>query len=132
LIEVLVVIAVISILASLVAPMVFNNVSDARSSTARSQIEIFGMALDAFRLDYGRYPTSEEGLGMLRTTPEGDAGLRWRGPYLRREVPTDPWDRPYAYVSPGQINPTAYDLFSLGRDGEQGGEGEDADIESWR
>jgi general secretion pathway protein G len=129
---VLVVIAVISILASLVAPMVFNNVSDARSSTARSQIEIFAMALDAFRLDYGRYPTTEEGLAMLRTAPEGDAGLRWRGPYLRREVPVDPWDRPYRYVSPGEVNPSEYDLFSLGRDGERGGDGEDADIESWR
>lgn len=132
LIEVLVVIAVISILASLVSPMVFNNVGDARASTARSQIEIFAMALDAFRLDYGRYPTTEEGLSTLRDAPEGDAGLRWRGPYLRREVPADPWERPYVYVSPGSVNPATYDLLSLGRDGEEGGEGEDADIESWR
>lgn len=132
LIEILVVIAVISILASIVSPMVFRNVGDANVSTARAQIEIFGMALDAYRLDNGRYPTSEEGLRVLRESPEGEAGDRWRGPYLRKDVPLDPWGRPYVYVSPGEVNPDSYDLLSLGRDGEPDGDGEDSDIESWR
>lgn len=132
LIEVLVVIAVVAILASLVSPMVFNNVGDARIGTARAQIEIFAMALDAYRLDNGRYPTTEEGLSALTRQPEAEAGLRWRGPYLRKQEPLDPWDRPYVYVSPGDVNPTAYDLISFGRDGAPGGDDEDADIESWR
>lgn len=132
LIEILVVIAVVSILASLVSPMVFRNVGDAKTSTARAQIEIFALALDSFRLDNDRYPTTEEGLSALRQSPDGPISSSWRGPYLRKEVPTDPWNRPYVYRSPGTVNPGSYDLLSLGRDGEEGGEGEDADIESWR
>jgi general secretion pathway protein G len=132
LIEILVVIAVISILASLVSPMVFRNVGDARMSTAEAQIEILSLALDAFRLDVGRYPTTEEGLHVLRDIAPQDSLPGWRGPYLRREVPLDPWDRPYVYVSPGNANPDLYDLLTLGRDGDAGGDGEDADVESWR
>lgn len=131
LIEVLVVIVVIAVLASLVSPMVFRNVGDAKHAAARSQIEIFALALDSYRLDHDRYPSSDEGLQVLRVRPSTDA-TRWRGPYLRREVPTDPWGRPYLYRSPGVINPDSYDLLSLGRDGEPGGEGEDSDVESWR
>lgn len=132
LIEILVVIAVVSILASLVSPMVFRNVGDAKVSTARAQIEIFALALDAFRLDNDRYPTTEEGLSALRRPPAGETDSSWRGPYLRKEIPLDPWNRPYVYRSPGTVNPDSYDLLSLGRDGEEGGQGEDADIESWR
>jgi general secretion pathway protein G len=132
LIEVIVVIAVITVLASLVSPMVFRNVGDAKHAAARAQVEIFALALDAYRLDNDRYPGTELGLSALRTQPEGEAGLHWRGPYLRKELPLDPWDRPYVYRSPGEVNQSSYDLLSLGRDGEVGGEGEDADIESWR
>ncbi len=131
LIEIIVVIAVVAILASLVSPMVFRNVSDAKVSAARAQIEIFALALDAFRLDNDRYPTTDEGLSVLRTAP-GDSIPRWRGPYLRKQVPLDPWGHGYVYLSPGAVNPSSYDLTSLGRDGTSGGEGEDADIDSWR
>lgn len=131
LIEIIVVIAVVAVLASLVSPMVFRNVGDAKRTAARAQIEIFALALESYRLDTDRYPTSEQGLAALRTAP-GDAGSTWRGPYLRKEVPPDPWGHPYVYRSPGEVNPESYDLLSLGRDGEPGGEGEDEDIESWR
>ena len=132
LIEIIVVIAVISILASLVSPMVFRNVGDAQSSTAKAQIEIFALALDAFRLDVGRYPTTAEGLSVLRELGTEDSIPGWRGPYLRRAVPDDPWKRPYVYASPGLQNPRSYDLLSLGRDGQEAGEQEDADITSWQ
>jgi general secretion pathway protein G len=128
----IVVIVVIAVLASLVGPMVFGNVTDAKIQAARTQIEMFGLALDAYRLDNDRYPTTEQGLAALRTEPTSDpAPRRWRGPYLRKEVPLDPWGRPYLYRAPGVANPTSYDLYSLGRDGQPGGDGEDADITSW-
>lgn len=130
LIEILVVIAVIAVLATLVAPEVFKHLGSARESTARSQVEMLGAALDAYRLDLGRYPTTQEGLAALRQAPAG-AGARWRGPYLRKEVPPDPWGNPYEFRSPGTVNPRNYDLLSLGADGKPGGEGEDADIRSW-
>ena len=132
LIEILVVIAVVSILASLVSPMVFRNVGDAKITAARAQIEIFALALDAYRLDNDAYPTSAVGLEALRIEPAASIARGWRGPYLRKDVPHDPWDRPYVYRSPGVVNAHAYDLLSLGRDGTEGGEGEDADIVSWQ
>ncbi|HZH42410.1 MAG TPA: type II secretion system major pseudopilin GspG [Gemmatimonadales bacterium] len=132
LIELLVVITVIAILAGLVAPLVFRNVGDAKVSAARAQIELFGLALDAYRLDNDYYPSSTQGLAALRTLPAGDPAARnWRGPYLKKEIPLDPWGRAYVYVSPGLVNPSAYDLVSYGRDGQPGGTGEDADITSW-
>jgi len=132
LIELLVVIAIIATLAAVVAPQIFRNVGDAKASAAKSQIEIFGLALDSYRLDNDAYPSSDQGLAALRTQPMiGDLPRNWRGPYLRKTVPFDPWGRPYLFVSPGKENPASYDLFSLGRDGKIGGEGEDADITSW-
>ena len=133
LIEMLVVIAVIAVLAAVVSPMVFRNVGDAKSTAARAQIETFGLALDAYRLDNDYYPSTAQGLAALMRRPEGNPPARgWRGPYLRREVPLDPWDRAYLYRSPGDSSPASFDLYSLGRDGQSGGEGEDADIVSWR
>lgn len=132
LIEILVVIAVIAILASLVAPNVFQHVGTARSTTARSQLEMLATALDAYRLDTGRYPTSAQGLAALVTLPAADPPATWRGPYLRRAVPVDPWGHPYVYVAPGDVNPNGYDLLSYGADGRAGGEGEDADILGWQ
>jgi general secretion pathway protein G len=132
LIEMLVIVAIIAVLAAVVAPEVFRNVGDANSSAARSQIELLGTALDNYRLDNHAYPSTDQGLAALRTEPAtGERPPRWRGPYLRRAIPDDPWGRPYVYVSPGRINPDSYDLYSLGRDGREGGEGEDADITSW-
>ena len=132
LIEMIVVIVVIAVLASLVGPMVFGNVADAKVQGAKAQIEMFGLALDAYRLDNDRYPSSQQGLAALRAAPATDpAPRRWRGPYLRKEVPDDPWGRPYLYREPGSANPNSYDLYSLGRDGQPGGAGEDADQTSW-
>jgi general secretion pathway protein G len=132
LIELLVVIAIIATLAGVVAPAIFRNVGDAKADAAKSQLEIFALALDSYRVDNDAYPTSEQGLVTLRTMPTvGDPPRNWRGPYLRKVVPNDPWGRPYVYMSPGKENPTTYDLYTLGRDGKVGGEGEDADLTSW-
>lgn len=132
LIEILVVITVIAILASLVTPMVFRNVGDAKASTTRAQVEIFGLALDTYRLDNDFYPSTAQGLEALRTLPSGEPAARnWRGPYLKKLVPLDPYDRLYVYRSPGEANPEGYDLLSFGRDGQPGGTGEDADVTSW-
>ena len=132
LIEMLVVLLVISVLAGLVGPMVFRNVGDAKHQGARAQIELLGLALDAYRLDNGRYPTTEQALAALWQAPTvAPLPSRWRGPYTRKGIPLDPWDRPYVYRAPGEQMPESYDLLSYGRDGTAGGTGEDADILSW-
>jgi general secretion pathway protein G len=128
LIELLVVIIIIGILAALVGPRLFGKVGAAKLKAAKAQVEMFGTALDTFRLDVGRYPTSEEGLKALREKPSG--AERWDGPYLPKEIPSDPWGRPYVYQSPG--NHGEYDLMSYGADGVEGGEGENQDAVSWR
>jgi len=123
LIELLVVIVVIGVLASLVAPSVFQHVGAAKDATARSQIEMLGAALDAYRLDNGRYPTGQQGLDALWTAPTADPRpSKWRGPYTRKAIPLDPWDHPYG----------GYDLLSYGADGKAGGDGDAADITSWQ
>lgn len=132
LIEILVVIVVIAILATLVAPNIFQHVGAAKDATAKSQIEMLTAALDAYRLDNGHYPSTEQGLNALWEKPTIDPPTNWRAPYLRKPVPNDPWGRPYVYYFPGQVNPTGFDLLSYGADGKPGGEGEDADIVSWK
>ena len=132
LIEVLVVIVVIAVLATFVAPRLFRNVNDARVATAKAQIESFGTALDGYRLDNGRYPTTTQGLSALWQKPIIDPPVSWTEPYLRKPVPNDPWGRPYLYSAPGKINPTSYDLLTYGADGQPGGEGENADVSSWK
>lgn len=136
LIELLVVVAIIATLAAVVAPSIFRNVGDAKSASARTQLEVFALALSQYRLDNGTLPTTEQGLSALRlqpSTPDADGNLpaNWRGPYLSRVVPLDPWGRSYVYHAPGVANADAYDLYTLGRDGRAGGEGEDADLTSW-
>ncbi len=132
LIEILVVIAVISLLAALVAPNVFRHVGTAKDAAAKSQVEMLGAALDAYRLDNGRYPTSEQGLQALWEEPSSDPRPNnWKGPYLRKPVPNDPWGNPYSYLCPGDNSPQGYDLVSFGADGKAGGEGEDTDITNW-
>lgn len=129
LLEIIVVIIVLALLAGLVAPQIFGRVSEARGTTARTQIELIGTALDNYRLDNGAYPVTEQGLAALREKPtRAPVPANWRGPYLRKDVPNDPWGRPYLYRFPGERNATAFDLSSLGRDGKPGGSGEDADI----
>jgi general secretion pathway protein G len=133
LVEILVVIIVIALLATLVAPNVFRHVGRAKDTTARAQVELLSAAVEAYRLDNDRFPTTEQGLAALRTPPTLEPRPRaWRGPYLRREVPVDPWGRPYIYRSPGTVNREGYDLLTLGRDGQEGGEDEDADVMSWK
>ena len=136
LIELLVVIAIIAVLAGVVAPEVLRNAGDAKGQAARSQVEMFALALDAYRLDNDDYPSTEQGLAALRAMPviggrEGEPPKNWRGPYLRRVVPDDPWGKPYVYVAPGRVNSASYDPYTLGRDGKLGGEGEYADVTSW-
>ncbi|HTI63793.1 MAG TPA: type II secretion system major pseudopilin GspG [Gemmatimonadaceae bacterium] len=131
LIELLVTLAIIATLAAIVAPSLFGNVSDARQKTAKSQIQILSLALDTYRLDCDTVPTTEQGLEALRSLPVSDPPANWKGPYLRQLVPLDPWGRPYVYVSPGLANPASYDLYTLGKDGKPGGDGESADVTSW-
>ena len=129
LLEVLVVLVVIALLAALVAPQILGRVSQARGTAATAQMELLGTALDSYRLDTGRYPTTEQGLRALRERPtRAPLPTGWRGPYLRKDVPMDPWGRAYEYRSPGRRNPDGFDLVTLGRDGASGGEGEDADL----
>ena len=128
LIEILVVIIIIGMLAALVGPRLFGKVSMAKQKTAKAQIELFGTALDAFRLDVGKYPTTEEGLKALREKPSGAEG--WQGPYLPKEIPLDPWNNAYIYKCPGEHG--EYDLISHGLDRVEGGEGENQDVVSWK
>lgn len=130
LIEMLVVLAIIGTLAMLVGPAVFRNVGDANAIAARSQIDALTVALESMRLDSRAYPTTAQGLTSLQERP-AEPMPGWRGPYLRKNVPPDPWGRPYVYLFPGVRNPDSFDLYSLGRDGIAGGSGEDADITSW-
>jgi general secretion pathway protein G len=126
LIELLIVMIILGLLAALVAPKLFQKVGSSKQKAAKAQIALFESALDAFRLDVGRYPTTEEGLQALVKNP----GLpKWDGPYLPKGVPKDPWGNDYVYKCPGEHG--EYDLYSLGADGKEGGEGENADIVSW-
>ncbi len=127
LIELLVVVIILGLLASLVAPKFFGKLGASKQKIAKAQIENFGAALDEFRLDNGRYPTTAEGLAALREAPDGME--KWAGPYLPKAIPKDPWGHEYVYRSPGEHGD--YDLESYGQDGEPGGEGENTDIVSW-
>lgn len=128
LIELIAVVFIIGMLAALVSPSFFGKVEQSRMKAAQAQIELFGAALDQFRLDVGRYPTTSEGLAALRA---GSAGSdRWRGPYLRKEIPKDPWGREFVYMSPGEHE--EYEIISHGADGSSGGEGDSGDIVSWK
>lgn len=126
LVEIIVVMVMIALLASLVGPRLFSKVGKGKQSAAKAQIELLGQALDLFRLDISRYPTTQEGLNALVVNP----GLEnWDGPYPKKGIPNDPWGKPYHYLSPGTHG--EYELFCYGRDGSPGGEGEDKDVSSW-
>jgi len=128
LIEMMVVMVIIGLLVALVGPNFIRQGEKAKLKAARAQIEMLGTALDTFRLDVGRYPTSQEGLAALRQRPFGID--RWDGPYLKKDIPKDPWDRPYLYRAPGEGS-RPYDLLSYGADGAPGGDGDNRDITSW-
>jgi general secretion pathway protein G len=126
LVELIVVMVILGMLAALVAPKFFGKIGKGKQSAVKTQIELLGQALDTFRLDTGRYPTTAEGLEALLTDPGVN---NWDGPYLKKAIPNDPWGRPYHFESPG--NHGDYDLYSLGADGSPGGEGENKDVNSW-
>ena len=127
LIELLIVVIILGVLAGLVGPRLFGRVGQSRQAAARVQIELLGAALDQFKLDVGRYPNSQEGLQALQQSPGNAPG--WEGPYLKKDIPRDPWGSPYQYKSPGEHG--EYDIASLGSDGAAGGEGEASDVTSW-
>jgi general secretion pathway protein G len=129
LIELIVVIVILGLLAGLVVPRLFKHVGQAKIATAKAQIAAFQTALGAYKLDTGKFPTTEEALQALRTAPPGVRN--WNGPYLPKDIPLDPWGNPYVYKYPGDHGDEP-DIVSYGADGRPGGEGEDADVLSWK
>jgi general secretion pathway protein G len=127
LLELLVVIVIIGLLAGYVAPRYFSQVGKSEIQVARAQIDAFDKALDQYRLDMRRYPSTEQGLAALVKKPLNEPN--WAGPYLKKDVPLDPWGKPYVYKVPGAKG--EYDLLSYGRDGQPGGTGENADIANY-
>ncbi len=128
LIEMLIVMVILGLLAALVGPRMFGKVEKSKQKAAKAQITLFEMAIDAYRLDVGRYPSSEMGLQALRSKPEGIE--KWDGPYLPKQIPLDPWGNPYDYRSPGEHGD--YDILSYGQDKSPGGEKNNQDIVSWK
>lgn len=127
LMELLLVLVIIGLLAALVGPTLYQRIKPAKESASRAQIENFATALDSFYIDVGRYPSTQEGLKALRDKPE--AAAKWNGPYLKKDIPLDPWGSAYVYRSPGRNG--GYEISSYAADGREGGEGENADINSW-
>jgi general secretion pathway protein G len=129
LIEMLVVVTIIALFATLVAPNMFRQGDKAKIVAARVQINNFEQALTQYKMNTGTFPTTEQGLEALRTRPAGVNG--WDGPYLRKEIPVDPWTHPYVYKFPGDHGDEP-DIISYGLDGQPGGEGLNADIDNWK
>lgn len=127
LIELLIVLVILSLLAALVGPALVERLKPAKRTVAQTQIEEFSAALDNFYVDVGRYPSTEEGLGALVVKPA--SVKNWKGPYLKKDVPVDPWGTPFVYHAPGHNS--GFDIVSYGADGKEGGEGENADVNSW-
>jgi general secretion pathway protein G len=128
LVELMLVIIIIGVLVAMVAPRLAGKSQQAKEAAARADINAnLSAALDVFEMHNGRYPATGEGLAALRTAPAGAA--EWKGPYLKRAVPLDPWGKPYVYRSPGQHNPDDYDLSSAGPDGV---EGTADDVTNWK
>lgn len=125
--ELLMVLVIVGLLAAVVGPSLYQRIKPAKETAVREQIENFGTALDSFLVDMGRYPTMQEGLKALRVKPDGSE--KWNGPYLKKDIPDDPWGTPYTYRAPGRSG--GYEIVSFSADGREGGEGENADINSW-
>jgi len=128
LVELLVVIMIIALLASMVAPNLFAKLDDAQKKTTKSQLANLSTALDSFRLDFGRYPTTEEGLNILSI--KSSSLKHWNGPYLTKKLKADAWDHAYVYKVPGKDG-NEYTLLSYGADGKEGGSDKNADISVW-
>ena len=126
LLELLVVMVIIGLLAGYVAPRYFAQIGKAEVKVARAQMDALEKALEQYRLDTGRYPTQEQGLVAVIKKPANEP--RWEGPYLKKELPMDPWGRPFVYKIPGERGD--FDLVSLGKDGVPGGTGEAADLQN--
>lgn len=126
LIELLVVILILAILAAMIVPKLVNRGDQAKVAAATSELATLGRCIETFRIDVGRYPTTEEGLEALRTAPSDAEG--WKGPYTNKPIKPDPWNSDYVYESPGAEGDDSYLLFSYGKDGVEGGEGDNADI----
>ena len=127
LIELLLVLVILGILAAVVVPKFSGRTEQARIAAAQSQISTFGTALDAYEVDNGAYPKGKDGLTLLVEQPR-DAQTTWKGPYLKGQIPNDPWGQPYLYECPGRQNPTSYDLSSAGPDQREGTED---DLTNW-
>ncbi|OPZ84121.1 MAG: Type II secretion system protein G precursor [bacterium ADurb.Bin429] len=128
LLELLVVMFILVLLAGTVTALVMKRTEDAKHARAKADIASFETAIDLYKLDNQAYPPSLE---ALRAKPSGDELPNWNGPYVKKAVPADPWGRAYLYQAPGEHNQDSYDLFSLGKDGQEGGAGNDADILNW-
>ena len=128
LMELLAVLAILGLLMSLVGPRVLNQLGGAKTKTAGIQIKDLEQSLEMYKLDVGRFPSTEEGLAALVKKPGNAAG--WNGPYLKSDVPLDPWKREYHYKYPGDNG--ELDIYSYGQDGQAGGESEDADVGNWQ
>lgn len=129
LMELLLVLVIVGLLAAVVGPTLYQRIQPAKETAARLQMENFAVALDSFLIDVGRYPNTQEGLAALRTKPTGGAD-KWNGPYLKKDLSSDPWGHAYAYRAPGRSG--GYEIISYGADGREGGEGENADVTSWQ
>jgi general secretion pathway protein G len=129
LIEMLVVVVIIGLFVAIVGPRLFSNVDKAKRTAAHTQITAYSTALGSYKLDTGTFPTTEQGLQALRVKPDGVAN--WQGPYVQQDITPDPWQHPYIYKFPGDHGDEP-DLISLGGDGLPGGDGNNADIVSWK
>ena len=129
LLELLVVLLIIGLLAAFVGPKYFSQIGKSQAQVAKAQIEAFDKALDQYRLDTGHYPSTAQGLAALFAQPLNEP--LWKGPYLKKAIPLDPWANAYVYTQPGSQPSRDYEIISYGRDGKAGGVGEDADITSW-
>lgn len=129
LLELLVVIVIIGLLAAFVAPKYFGQISKSKTQVARAQIESFEKGIDQFRVDIGHFPTTEQGLNSLYSQPTNEP--LWRGPYIKKSIPLDPWNKAYVFKSPG-TNGRDYEILSYGKDGKEGGDDEDADVSNYQ
>lgn len=131
LVEIMVVVIVLGVLAALVIPNLIGKTDEARVSSAKSDVSGMTTMIEAFRLDMRRYPTEEEGLGVLREPPSSEDANLWKGPYSKKPISNDPWGHPYLYHSPAPDGVSEMGIESLGADGQPGGEGYAKDINSW-
>lgn len=128
LLELLVVMFILVMLAGVVTVMVTKRVEEAKHAKAVADVESLSTAVEQYHLQNGAYPPTLE---ALRTKPAGEDLPNWSGPYIKKPVPNDPWNQPYLYVTPGEHNTESFDLYSLGKDGKEGGSGTDADVNNW-